>query len=60
VVGAVIGFCYLIQLGIGRALPMFLTFVMPMATLLLHKWRFGDSLADLHFNQSSQHLIQWP
>jgi hypothetical protein len=60
VIGAVIGFCYLIQFKIRRALGMFLTFAAPLGVVGLHKWRFDDSLAYLHFNQESQHLIGWP
>jgi hypothetical protein len=60
VIGAVIGFCYLIQFKVLRALGMFLTFAAPLGLVALHKWRFNDALAYLHFNQNSQHLIAWP
>jgi hypothetical protein len=60
VIGAVIGLCYLMQLKVVRALGMFLTFLAPASMALLHKWRFDDWLAYLHFNQNSQHLIHWP
>jgi hypothetical protein len=60
VIGALIGVCYLTRLDIVRALAMFLTFLAPASMALLHKWRFDDWLAYIHFNQNSQHLIEWP
>lgn len=59
-VGFTIGVCYLLRFRIVRAFGMFLTFVAPALLVLMHKYRFNDPLAYIHFNQNSQQLIRWP
>lgn len=59
-VGATIGFCYLIRFKILKAFLMFLTFLAPLSLIILHKYKFNDPLAYLHYNQNSQGLIGKP
>ena len=58
--GFTIGACYFLRFRFVKAFGMFLTFLAPGALILLHKYKFDDPLAYIHFNQNSQNLINFP
>lgn len=53
-----IGLCYLLRLDIIRAFIVGLCIVAPFSIVLLHKVKFNDWLAYIHFNQNSQGLVR--
>ncbi|OHS97785.1 hypothetical protein TRFO_09196 [Tritrichomonas foetus] len=56
-IGATIGFCYLLRFEIVKALSMFSTFLSTIGLLILHRAMFGDAMAYIKFNSGHQGLV---
>ena len=54
-----IGLCYLLRFDIIRAFIVSLCAIAPFSIILLHKIKFNDWLAYVHFNQNSQGLLRF-
>lgn len=54
-----IGLCYLLRFDILRAIVVGFCAVAPFSVILLHKIKFNDWLAYVHFNQNSQGLLRF-
>jgi hypothetical protein len=55
-----VGLCYLLRLDLKRAIVVGFTLIAPLSVMGLHRLRFGDWLAYIHFNQGHNSLIQFP